>query len=153
KIFDPRVRRWEIPSSILPDAGCPLDAPAASAVDYEFSFTRLPFGFAITRKSDGEVIFNTTAPCLESVGGDRRARAPRSAVLFQGLQYSNQHLQISTQLPEVPTVYGLGERVDHFQLQYGYTYTLWNRDAPTPRKQNLYGSHPFFLEMRAKPHH
>ncbi|CAJ0911530.1 7759_t:CDS:2 [Entrophospora sp. SA101] len=30
----------------------------------------------------------------------------------------------------------------------GTLQTIWTRDAPTPIDQNVYGAHPFYLEMR-----
>ena len=45
-------------------------------------------------RSDGAVIFNTTTD-----GG------------FNGLVFENQYLELSTQLPPNPQIYGLGEHV------------------------------------------
>jgi alpha-glucosidase (family GH31 glycosyl hydrolase) len=42
---------------------------------------------------------------------------------------------------------GLGERVAQFRLPFA-TYTLFARDQGTPPMLNLYGQHPFYLEMR-----
>lgn len=139
KIFDPDTARWEIPESLLP-----LAPPAVNvgAFAYEFSYTERPFGFAVTRVDDGEVIFNSTAP----VGPDG------VTPLFNGLVFEDQFLEISSVLPPSPVFYGLGEKVTTMQLATeGNAITFWARDAATPVDQNIYGSHPFYLENRQTP--
>jgi alpha-glucosidase (family GH31 glycosyl hydrolase) len=138
-ISDPTEARWEIPESLLPLA--PGDASVMKMEDthYAFSYTNSPFGFAVTRRDDGEVLFNTTSP----VGPD--GQTP----LFSGLVFSDQFLSLSTSLPANPVVYGLGEKVTSLQLQTsGKPVTFWARDAATPVDQNIYGSHPFYMEHR-----
>ncbi len=94
--------------------------------------TDFPFGFAVTRRSDGEVLFNTT-----TTGS------------FNGLVFEDQYIEISTQLPPNPYIYGLGEHVRHLRIDAdGSKHTLWARDAATPVNENIYGSHPVYLEMR-----
>jgi alpha-glucosidase (family GH31 glycosyl hydrolase) len=138
KIYDANNARWEIPESILPLA------PVNSSIDvddvnYSFSYTATPFGFAITRIDDGEVLFNTTAPAIQLDG----------VPLFNGLVFTDQYLEISTQLPNTPIVYGLGEKVTSLQLSTsGQPITFWARDAPSPPDQNIYGSHPVYFENR-----
>jgi hypothetical protein len=46
-------------------------------------------------------------------------------------------------------VYGLGERITRLKLDArNQTYSLYARDRGTPDMLNLYGVHPFYLEMR-----
>lgn len=62
--------------------------------------THEPFGFAVTRVSDGSVLFNSTP----SVGRENDA--------LSGLQFKEQFIEISTQLPSVlseTSLYGLGD--------------------------------------------
>lgn len=130
-IYDPNSPRFEVPQSILPT---PTPAPPAS-LNYKVSYTTSPAGFAVTRLSDNVVVFNST-----------------STGLLSGLVFEDQYLEISTQLPKDPHVYGLGERIDSFHLDgsgsNGHTYAFWARDNGTPRDANLYGSHPFHVEIR-----
>jgi hypothetical protein len=56
KIFDPKVARWEVPRVAL--TGLPSRKPATT--EYKFSYTTQPFGFAVSRRATGEVLFNTT---------------------------------------------------------------------------------------------
>ena len=138
KIVDAKQKRWEIPEDLLP-----LTPPTASIkvddCNYEFSYTVKPFGFAVTRKEDGEVIFNTSVPTPLLDG----------TPLFNGLVFTDQYIEISTQLPNQPSLYGLGEQVTSLQLRtQGRPITFWARDAPDPPDLNIYGSHPYYLENR-----
>ena len=119
---DATAARWEIPADILhiesrtPPQSAPVDAL------YEFSYTSQPFGFAITRRSTGAVLFNTSG---------------------QPLFYENQYLQIGTVLPADANVYGLGERIVPFKLPLN-DYTIWSNDVGNPTEVNLYGHHSVY---------
>ena len=64
-------------------------------------------------------------------------------------QFEDQYLEIGTTLPSNPNIYGLGERIHAFRLNpVGRTYTIFNKDQGTPVNLNLYGSHPFYLDVR-----
>lgn len=69
--------------------------------------------------------------------------------LFLSVTFEDQYLQIGTQLPSNPNIYGLGEHVCPLRLTSGQTYTMWNFDTATPVNLNLYGSHPFYLDLRS----
>eukprot|EP01137_Pigoraptor_chileana_P037623 Opistho-2@34981 len=135
KITDPSSARWEVPGIVI------SQAPTARAADaeYDFQYTSYPFGFAIVRRSNGEALFNST---------------PTASQSFNGLVFENQYIELSTQLNGSPNIYGLGERVHEFRLDpNGKTYTLFNRDQATPYDdgkggKNLYGSHPFYMDVR-----
>lgn len=90
-----------------------------------------PFSFAIVRKTNGMTLFNTSG----------------SAIVFE-----SQYLRLRTQLPQNPSLYGLGEHTDPFMLNTtNYIRTLWSRDAVTiPPGTNLYGNHPVYFEHRGK---
>ena len=95
--------------------------------DYLVSFTEYPFGFAITRKSTGRVLFNSTAGAMI---------------------YEDQFLQLSTFLPST-NLYGLGEHVDSFRLNTTWQkLVMFARDGGTPYGGiNLYGVHPFYVNI------
>eukprot|EP01114_Cavostelium_apophysatum_P008155 TRINITY_DN2046_c0_g1_i1.p1 TRINITY_DN2046_c0_g1~~TRINITY_DN2046_c0_g1_i1.p1 ORF type:complete len:921 (+),score=167.08 TRINITY_DN2046_c0_g1_i1:50-2812(+) len=129
KITDPNnPSRWQPPNIIqsLPPSTVP------SNMDYDFSWTESPFGFAVTRVSNGEVLFNTT---------------PSTSSAFNGLVFKEQYLEISTVLPSSHQLYGMGQRIGSFQMQ-PMTYTMWNTDQGTIADTNLYGSHPVYVEIR-----
>src|SRR5262249_27558816 len=96
KIYDPNNARWEVPQTLLPRTP-PSTKPAT--MDYLFSYTSNPFGFAVQRSaqpvdqfdqasallslsaplraaSDSDVLFNTTTNLANPV--------------FNGLIFENQ---------------------------------------------------------------
>ncbi|XP_031575111.1 lysosomal alpha-glucosidase-like [Actinia tenebrosa] len=122
KIYDPANKRYEVP---IPT---PSVSEKSAAQNYDVSFTTFPFGIAVTRKSTGTVVFNSTAG---------------------GMIFEDQFLQISSFLPS-SNLYGIGEHVDPLKLNVSWRMaTLFSRDVATPEglKNNLYGVHPFYLSL------
>ncbi|XP_061741241.1 lysosomal alpha-glucosidase isoform X2 [Nerophis ophidion] len=117
---DPWARRYEVD---LP-SGVPQGKAAAQDALYAVKYQTEPFGFVVTRKSNGRVLMNTTvAPLL----------------------FSDQYLQLSTSLAS-SLVSGLGEHYTSLILDLNWTsLTLWNRDMAPHAHANLYGSHPFYM--------
>lgn len=68
----------------------------------------------------------------------------------------DQYLEISSVIPAAARLFGLGEQTSStgFPLRRdGVPYTLWSRDQPpTQANSNLYGSHPFLLDVRPGVH-
>nr|WGD08197.1 alpha-glucosidase precursor [Trichoderma koningiopsis] len=131
KIYDADRQVYQIPESVLPSPSNDGGDPSQAAL--KFSYTTSPFSFAVTRSDSGEVLFNTSGTQLV---------------------FESQYVRLRTQLPQNPNLYGLGEHTDSFRLQTtGYTRTMWNAESPyVPRKFNLYGSHPMYLDHRASGH-
>ncbi|PVH99466.1 glycoside hydrolase family 31 protein [Periconia macrospinosa] len=127
KIYDAEELAYQIPDSIFPRPSSNGVNPTDSALG--FSYTSNPFTFRIVRKSTNETVFDTSAASL----------------IFE-----TQYLRLRTRLPESPSLYGLGEHTDPFQLNTtNYTRTLWNRDAyGVPTGSNLYGDHPIYFDHR-----
>lgn len=91
-----------MPDSVLPRPPNG-NAPQSNLV---FHLVEQPFSFAITRGSNGEVLFNTSG----------------SPLIFE-----SQYLRLRTSLPSEPHLYGLGEHTDPFMLNttnYTRTYVL-----------------------------
>jgi len=137
KLTDAASQRWEIPQTVFPRPA--VGTSHERTANYRFGFVTKPFGFHVTRADTGEVLFNSSASLLN----------PQ----FKNLVFEDQYLEISTQLPNGANIYGLGERVRPLRLDEDMKYTLWTADEPTPVDQNLYGFHPYYVEMRNNKAH
>ncbi|XP_040919429.1 lysosomal alpha-glucosidase isoform X2 [Toxotes jaculatrix] len=105
-------------------AGVPQGRADTHDTLYTTEYQSDPFGFTVRRKSNGNVIMNTTvAPLL----------------------FADQYLQLSTTLAS-SLVSGLGEHYTSLVLDLNWTsLTLWNRDMAPHAGANLYGSHPIYI--------
>ena len=149
KITDANKARFEVPESLFPRPKGSPDTDKESAT-YEVTVNEEMFSFKVVRKSDGEAIFDSTSP-----GG---------STLMNPLIYEEQYMEISSRLPNDPNIFGyflregydninslgrIGEVVHALRRDpYNTRQTMWARDSPTPKDQNIYGSHPFHIEMR-----
>jgi alpha-glucosidase len=132
-IQDAAEQVFQIQESIIPRPA--HEESAADKAKLSFTFSEDPFAFQVSRRESGEVLFNTS---------------------LSNLVFESQYVRLSTILPDNPNVYGFGEHSDRFRFTTSEPYqrTLWNREAPfIPRKSNLYGSHPTYLEHRTTGTH
>eukprot|EP01018_Ginkgo_biloba_P029326 Gb_24065 [translate_table: standard] len=148
-ISDADKPRWEVPREILPrddDGNIPRlrlgntwkkTATDNGDPELQFNYTTNPFGFAITRRSTGEVLFNSTVD-------DENGKS------FGNLVFKDQYLEISTTLPSSALLYGVGENTrPTFSLSHNTSYTLWNVDIFSANTfVDLYGSQPFYMDIR-----
>lgn len=96
-----------------------------------------PFGFAVKRKSDGQVLFNTS-----SESGDA----------FGEMVFKDQYLEVTTRLPSGASLYGLGEntQANGIKIRPGEPYTLYTTDISAINlNADLYGSHPVYMDLRS----
>ncbi|EGN94287.1 glycoside hydrolase family 31 protein [Serpula lacrymans var. lacrymans S7.3] len=69
---------------------------------------------------------------------------------------NDQYLQLTSSLPYGTNIYGLGEVIASSGFRrdigtgggVGTLQTMWDRDDPDPIDENMYGSHPIYLEHR-----
>ncbi|KAI1294262.1 hypothetical protein EDD11_008198 [Mortierella claussenii] len=133
QIKDASASRYEVPKEALPPTDSTVRRTSQDKRLYSFKYTQSPFTFSVTRTSDGEVLFDSAVAGLDS------------------LVFEDEYLEISTVVAEDANIYGLGEVVAGFRRDSsGTRQTLWSRDSPTPKNENLYGAHPFHLEMRGQ---
>ena len=121
KIEDAAGVAYQVPTSVF---GTPDSSHSVSAEDSELEFRHeeSPFSFSVVRRSNGEVLFDSSA-------------AP--------LIFEDQYLRLRTSLPEDPNLYGLGEHSDSLRFNTtDYTRTIWSRDSyGIPSGTNLYGEY------------
>eukprot|EP00731_Ephydatia_muelleri_P031504 Em0023g11a len=127
KVYDPNNARWEVPANVSPIPIPPSVTPTSPQFTYQYAQVGQPFFFTVIRNSTSEVLFSTAGTSL---------------------QFADQYLELSTTLPTNYNIYGLGEHVRPLRISPGSSLTLWNLDIPDPVNINLYGSHPFYLDLR-----
>ncbi|KAK7507996.1 hypothetical protein BaRGS_00000961, partial [Batillaria attramentaria] len=122
KIFDPNSERYEVPMNLPPKW-----KTAFGDTQYTVTFADSPFGIGIYRKFTSEPLF------------DSRGMAP--------LIFADQFLQIGTKLT-TSYLYGFGEHRGPFlQDVHWRKLIFWTRDQYPIENMNLYGSHPFYLNL------
>ncbi|KAF9967204.1 hypothetical protein BGZ70_010421 [Mortierella alpina] len=128
---------WKVPQSIVPRHPASSKQAQKQAVDYTVVWEDPDsFGFTILRTSSNERLFDTSG---------------------LGLTMKDQYLELSTRLTgdaaddddrgRPVNLYGLGENMGPLRREPGTTSTHWARDSPCKPHRNLYGSHPFFLQI------
>ncbi|KAF4933811.1 Alpha-glucosidase [Colletotrichum fructicola] len=101
---------------------------AGSDSDLEFKWANAPtFGFNVTRKSTGDVLFTTVGTKLV---------------------FEDQFFEFASPLPKNHNLYGLGEVIHGFRLNRNLTRTIYAADIGDPIDGNIYGSHPIYLDTR-----
>ncbi|XP_037479933.1 probable alpha-glucosidase Os06g0675700 isoform X2 [Triticum dicoccoides] len=98
--------------------------------DLTFSIHTNPFRFTVSRRSTGDILFDTSPTLI----------------------FKDRYLEVTTALPAGrASLYGFGEHTKRtFRLQPNDTFTLWNEDLERSDQldRNLYGSHPFYMDVR-----
>eukprot|EP01018_Ginkgo_biloba_P027126 Gb_06380 [translate_table: standard] len=149
-ITDAENKRWEVPQDLLPREQVPalkrdknakpgkpmFEYSEFSSSELTFSCTSNPFGFAVKRKSNGDVLFNSTAEDKSSYGN---------------MIFKDQYLEITTNIPKTASLYGLGENTQPKGIRIAPRdpYTLYTTDISAINlNTDLYGSHPFYMDVR-----
>ncbi|WQF87535.1 Putative glycoside hydrolase family 31, galactose mutarotase-like domain superfamily [Colletotrichum destructivum] len=130
RYIDARNSTWFIlPEELIPKPAADGKASSdGSNSDLEFKWTNEPtFGFNVSRKSTGDVLFTTAGTKLV---------------------FEDQFFEFASPLPENYNLYGLGEVIHSFKLNNNLTRTLYAADVGDPIDGNIYGSHPIYLDTR-----
>ncbi|KAF4566163.1 hypothetical protein EYR36_011578 [Pleurotus pulmonarius] len=155
-IFDTDGLQYQVPETIVsrPRGHSPPDSS-----DLVFNYDPSPFAFWITRRSQPGAIplFDTRisslpkAPIAPVIPADNSTALDGFPLVFE-----DQYLQLTSALPLDANIYGLGEVVASSGFRRdvgahggrGTIQTMWARDIADPIDENIYGSHPVYLEHR-----
>ncbi|KAF9043212.1 glycosyl hydrolases family 31-domain-containing protein [Panaeolus papilionaceus] len=158
-IFDTNNQQYTIPQSVV-EVPPPPKKSFKQTSDLVFNFEPSPFSFWITRRSQphAEPLFDTRIASLPKTPIAAVIPSDNSTALNGfPLIFEDQYLQLTSALPLDTNIYGLGEVVASSGFrrnvgpQGGTIQTMWARDIADPVDENLYGSHPIYLEHRFDP--
>lgn len=150
RITDADKQRWEVPYNLLPREQAPAMKQTTgrsrknlittvqeySGAELIFNYIADPFSFSVKRKSNGQTLFNSSSDGSSSFGV---------------MVFKDQYLEISTQLPNDASLYGLGENTQPHGIKLfpGDPYTLYTTDISAINlNADLYGSHPVYMDLR-----
>jgi alpha-glucosidase len=144
-IYDADKKQYQLPNSIWP-------RPEPSSVDAQtselvFNHDPNPFAFWITRRSTGEIIFDTRESSIPTYN-DNFSQSGNvqngSSMPAHPLVFEDQYLQLATAIPESAYIYGLGEWIDpngFSRTKNGSLTTMWARDAGDPGECDIATKH------------
>ncbi|EFQ92396.1 hypothetical protein PTT_10509 [Pyrenophora teres f. teres 0-1] len=127
KIYDAAEQVFQVQEEVFPRPKNENAAAGNSAL--VFGIKENPFSFAVKRKDNDEVLFDTAVTPLV---------------------FEKQYVRLRTKLPDNPNIYGLGEHSDSFRFATdNYERVLLNAESPNiPNNANLYGTHPIYFDHR-----
>ncbi|KAF8344964.1 glycosyl hydrolases family 31-domain-containing protein [Amanita rubescens] len=152
-IYDTEKEHYTIPDSVISLPAPPTESFKRNS-DLVFNYESSPFAFWITRRSKPTAtpMFDTRLSSLPSVTNVPVLSNDNSTTLDGfPLVFEDRYLQLSSALPLDTNIYGLGEVIASSGFRRdvrGTIQTMWNRDAADPVDENIYGSHPVYLEHR-----
>ncbi|KAI8969691.1 glycosyl hydrolases family 31-domain-containing protein [Trametes punicea] len=158
-VYDSARTQFTVPPDVISVSPGDDDSTLKTRSDLVFHHNSNPFEFWIMRRSepDGVPLFDTRLQSLP--------RTPIAPVIpsddstaLDGfpLVFEDQYLQLTSALPLGANIYGLGEVLASSGFRrdvgtnggVGTVQTMWARDSPDPLDENIYGSHPMYLEHR-----
>ncbi|KAG2123725.1 glycosyl hydrolases family 31-domain-containing protein [Suillus cothurnatus] len=158
KIYDTANQQFTIPESVIERPAAPTTSYTGNS-DLMFNYDAAPFAFWITRRSDPDAmpLFDTRTSSLPPTPiAPFNASDPSTAFDGFPLVFEDQYLQIASALPYGTNIYGLGEVIASSGFRrdigtdggVGTIQTHWARDVADPIDQNMYGTHPIYVEHR-----
>ncbi|KAI0735986.1 glycosyl hydrolases family 31-domain-containing protein [Earliella scabrosa] len=158
-IFDAANAHFTIPTDVISLGDNEDRTTLKTESDLEFHYESKPFAFWITRRSepDAQPLFDTRlqslppTPIPPVIPDDASTALDAFPLIFE-----NQYLQLTSALPLGTNIYGLGEVLASSGFRrdigtdggVGTVQAMWARDTPDPVDENVYGSHPMYLEHR-----
>ena len=102
---------FQLPENLVPRSKADKDGSSAGR-DIEISISNDPtFGFKVTRKATGDVLFDTTGTVLV---------------------FEDQFIEFVTALPQDYNLFGIGEHIQQLRLLKNSTFTLYASDEADP---------------------
>ncbi|KAF9067846.1 glycosyl hydrolases family 31-domain-containing protein [Rhodocollybia butyracea] len=156
RIADSENKQFHIPLSVI-SRPPPPTASFTQSSDLVFNYESSPFAFWITRRSNPNAtpLFDTRISSLpETPIAPVIADDESTALDGFPLVFEDQYLQLTSSLPLDTNIYGLGEVIASSGFRRnvasdgGSIQALWARDIADPVDENLYGTHPVYLEHR-----
>ncbi|CAF3659693.1 unnamed protein product [Rotaria sp. Silwood1] len=126
RIYDSIYVRYEVPLQV------PVVEKKADTTDYDVAVKSKPFSLLVTRKSTGVILFDSSV---------------------SPLMFADQFIKISTRLSS-PFLYGLGEHRQSLLINVTDSWkrlTFYSRNFPPLENFNLYGVHPFHINLEQAP--
>ncbi|KAI0830858.1 glycosyl hydrolases family 31-domain-containing protein [Trametes gibbosa] len=158
-IYDTAKSQFTIPESVIELGKASGQASLKQKSDLVFNYEASPFAFWITRRDEPHALplFDTRpsslppTPIPPVIADDNSTALDGFPLVFE-----DQYLQLTSALPLGTNIYGLGEVVasSGFRRDVGTNggkgtiQTMWARDIADPVDENVYGSHPIYLEHR-----
>lgn len=132
-----KIRRskgeFQVPDWIYPEIRKERFKNESSLKLEMFSDKNENFNFKITRNNSNETIWDT----------DFKEQTSASSFKLKFM-----YTQIGSRLPTNHSIFGLGYHAGSLNIEPGTRLALFARDSPTIENQNLYGAHPFYIEIR-----
>ncbi|KAF8879211.1 glycoside hydrolase family 31 protein [Gymnopilus junonius] len=155
-IFDTANGQYTLPQSVI-EHPLPPTQSFEETSDLLFNYQSSPFAFWIMRRAEPDAIplFDTRITSLPQtlippfISGDQSLALNGFPLVFE-----DQFLQLASALPRNTNIYDLGEVIASSGFRRnigpdgGTIQTLWARGAADPVDENLYGTHPVYLEHR-----
>ncbi|KZT68499.1 glycoside hydrolase family 31 protein [Daedalea quercina L-15889] len=157
-IFDTAKSQFTIPPSVISLPPAPTEDYTQTS-DLVFNYESSPFAFWITRRSEPDTLplFDTRISSLPPTPiPPLNSSDPSTALDGFPLVFEDQYLQLTSALPYDANIYGLGEVIASSGFRrdvgtadgLGTIQTMWARDDADPVNENMYGSHPIYMEHR-----
>ncbi|THU98216.1 hypothetical protein K435DRAFT_721010 [Dendrothele bispora CBS 962.96] len=154
-IFDTANKQFTIPEDVISRPSSP-ETSVVNSSDLVFNYDPSPFAFWITRRSDPDAmpLFDTRTSSLPPTPiSPFMPEDERTSLDGFDLVFEDEYLQLTSALPLDANIYGLGEYIASSGFRRdvakkGSIQTMWARDIQDPTDENMYGSHPFYLEHR-----